>query len=727
MCATAVDEGPWPCDEDGCPSSSVTCDDLEPSCIQRFDEVFLHVPSADLEHVKISTRCAFTCGGCAPPGNASGVAVGGDDGASARERARRAARDAGLAPCADGEPCLDAYGVARGVEHPRSLMVAATSMLKPASATPKNVAHGPPPPPCKKPSKYYARCKTEEKAAERREAQSVQELSTYTGYLKRFDGKHRKNYEFEKLPHYLPGRCRVFKVGNREDFVKSVRPALVQLGLCEARGTEEWHIQWGRVWQHPKAPFLNASIPEGAIVNSVPGMFAALGEKTSLPRLQVHCFEHFGFDPLAPLPTDVKDCRFTMRGFNVLREGDRMKVAYKRFREYNLAAVERGEHGGSGATAHKIWIAKPQGGFNQVGIHMFNFFPSQDAESDGATEAWLRKHIAEGHWILQEYEMHPLLYKGHKFDVRAWGLLTSLDPLRVYMLRHGVPKISQFPYTDAPDQTKEQCIHVLMPGTDDCFARGEPIDPYPPSTTDPNFIPHLGVVRGADGITRKCDENCWWSTVWAAAEWRLVEMLLLARERVIKYDVGIRAAGLRYKRVMVLQPDFVFDRSGNAYMVECNSNGYMIGDLHKDFFSLQRETVALLELVGANGYPRQAEYAKALNRHLDDFCDREDEDCGGHEDEDEDDEDEDDAEDDAKLELAEMVHETQHASLGWSRVFPAGDEKAHVAHFKRSAGWAKLLTELDMLNLRWLAYKQQLWARRQKKEEVDETPRDAPD
>ena len=74
-----------------------------------------------------------------------------------------------------------------------------------------------------------------------------------------------------------------------------------------------------------------------------------------------------------------------------------------------------------------------------------------------------------------------------------------------------------------------------------------------------------------------------------------------------------------------------------------------------------------------------------------------------------------------------MVHETQHASLGWSRVFPAGDEKAHIAHFKRSPGWAKLLTELDLLNLRWLAYKQQLWARRQKKEEVDETPRDAPD
>ena len=40
--------------------------------------------------------------------------------------------------------------------------------------------------------------------------------------------------------------------------------------------------------------------------------------------------------------------------------------------------------------------------------------------------------------------MNPLTFRGHKFDVRLWAAVTSLDPLRVYVLRAGVPKISQW-------------------------------------------------------------------------------------------------------------------------------------------------------------------------------------------------------------------------------------------------------------------------------------------
>ena len=57
--------------------------------------------------------------------------------------------------------------------------------------------------------------------------------------------------------------------------------------------------------------------------------------------------------------------------------------------------------------------------------------------------------------------------------------------------------------------------------------------------------------------------------------------MLLAREHVIMYDQEIKAAGKQYKRIMILQPDILFDEAGKAYMVECNTNGYMIGALHK--------------------------------------------------------------------------------------------------------------------------------------------------
>ena len=74
-----------------------------------------------------------------------------------------------------------------------------------------------------------------------------------------------------------------------------------------------------------------------------------------------------------------------------------------------------------------MWILKPVGGFNQVGIHMFNFVNAGDGASEASTLAWLQKHVPDGAWVLQEYVMDPLTFRGHKFDVRLWALVTSVE------------------------------------------------------------------------------------------------------------------------------------------------------------------------------------------------------------------------------------------------------------------------------------------------------------
>ena len=305
-----------------------------------------------------------------------------------------------------------------------------------------------------------------------------------------------------------------------------------------------------------------------------------------------------------------------------------------------------------------------------------------------ATHAWLEKHVPDGAWVLQEYVMDPLTFKGHKFDVRLWAVVTSLEPLRVYVLRRGIPKISQMRYSARADKTKDQCMHILLPGTTECFQskEAEVVWPYPNSTDVPSFLSHLGKING-----KTCDAACWWRTVWPSAEWRVVEVLLLARARVIEHERKIQASGKRYKRVVLLQPDLVFDSRGNAALVECNMNGYMVGDAHKAFFSLQAETEALLELVGASGYPRQLKYAHWLNSHLDSFCQQQGNGCSRTN----------------RLELSELVHETHHAHTGWVKAFPTGEDKPHMAHFKRTPQWAAMLTRRDRLNIRWLRFKRQ--------------------
>ena len=93
-----------------------------------------------------------------------------------------------------------------------------------------------------------------------------------------------------------------------------------------------------------------------------------------------------------------------------------------------------------------------------------------DMATEAATSDWLLKHVPDGTWVLQEYVMNPMTYQGNKFDLRVWTMVTSLDPLRIYLLGTGIPKVSQWKYSKAPEFVKQQCIHVLLPGTTECFS-----------------------------------------------------------------------------------------------------------------------------------------------------------------------------------------------------------------------------------------------------------------
>eukprot|EP00965_Chrysotila_dentata_P218717 6190733-Pleurochrysis_carterae.AAC.2 len=53
----------------------------------------------------------------------------------------------------------------------------------------------------------------------------------------------------------------------------------------------------------------------------------------------------------------------------------------------------------------------------------------------------MTQRVPEGTWVLQEYIMNPMTYKGHKFDLRIWAVVTSLDPLRMHLLKTGIPKV----------------------------------------------------------------------------------------------------------------------------------------------------------------------------------------------------------------------------------------------------------------------------------------------
>ena len=60
---SCLDQGPWPCDEDGCPAPQIDCPDLESHCDDTFDDVW-STPPASVAGESIAAFCPDTCGRC---------------------------------------------------------------------------------------------------------------------------------------------------------------------------------------------------------------------------------------------------------------------------------------------------------------------------------------------------------------------------------------------------------------------------------------------------------------------------------------------------------------------------------------------------------------------------------------------------------------------------------------------------------------------------------------
>ena len=84
-------------------------------------------------------------------------------------------------------------------------------------------------------------------------------------------------------------------------------------------------------------------------------------------------------------------------------------------------------------------------------------------------------------------------------------------------------QISQWKYSKAPELVKEQCIHVLLPGTTECYNSRSPLvnvlNPYPRSTSDAAWPTHT-----------KPSGKRQWQRAWESIEAQLVELMLLTRE-----------------------------------------------------------------------------------------------------------------------------------------------------------------------------------------------------
>jgi tubulin polyglutamylase TTLL6/13 len=79
-------------------------------------------------------------------------------------------------------------------------------------------------------------------------------------------------------------------------------------------------------------------------------------------------------------------------------------------------------------------IVKPDGGCQGKGIVLTNDPTSQGLDNSSPSA------------VAQVYLEKPFLIDGFKFDMRVYVLVTSIDPLRVYLYDEGIARFCTTPY-----------------------------------------------------------------------------------------------------------------------------------------------------------------------------------------------------------------------------------------------------------------------------------------
>ena len=61
---------------------------------------------------------------------------------------------------------------------------------------------------------------------------------------------------------------------------------------------------------------------------------------------------------------------------------------------------------------------------------------------------------------MQRYIKNPLLLNGYKFDLRIYVLVTSVNPLEMFIYKEGFGRFSTVPYTLDPTDKGNKYVHL---------------------------------------------------------------------------------------------------------------------------------------------------------------------------------------------------------------------------------------------------------------------------
>ncbi|KFQ46951.1 Tubulin polyglutamylase TTLL13, partial [Nestor notabilis] len=292
---------------------------------------------------------------------------------------------------------------------------------------------------------------------------------------------------------------------------ESVRRAARCCGLREVGENEEWTVYWTD--------------------NSV-----------SLERVM----EMKRFQKINHFPGMIEICRKDLLARNLNRMLKLFPKEYKIFPRTWCLPADYGDFRAYGCMRKKrAFICKPDSGCQGKGIFITHN----------------PKDIKHGeHMICQQYISKPFLIDGFKFDMRIYVLVTSCDPLRVFVYNEGLVRFATMRYID-PSSSKPDdiCMHLTN---------------YAINKRNENFIQHdtMGSKRKLSTLNAWMTENSYNTTkLWEDVEDIIIKTLISAHP-VLKHNY--QSCFLNHTSgcacFEILGFDILLDRKLKPWLLEVN-------------------------------------------------------------------------------------------------------------------------------------------------------------
>lgn len=195
----------------------------------------------------------------------------------------------------------------------------------------------------------------------------------------------------------------------------------------------------------------------------------------------------------------------------------------------------------------KFWIAKPPNLYCGMGIKVVNKF--QDIPGK------------KGCQCVQSYIKNPLLINNLKFDLRIYVLITSVDPLRIYLYEEGLTRFATEEYSNDVESISNNFIHLtnfsVNRESENFVQNSDPEEPEGSKWTLTSLWKYFETV----GIEK--------GPIWKSVQDIVIKSILSAQSHLVQ---GFQAnCSSHYSCYKILGYDILLDSSLQAHLIEINT------------------------------------------------------------------------------------------------------------------------------------------------------------